>query len=100
MNGKQQKYLGVMIMIRNATLEDLKDIMEIIKSAPEKVDCHDIKVYKRSEKLTVFLHCEVDGSLDTDKIELITKDIINRIKREKPDIEDINMHVEPIDALK
>lgn len=59
------------------------------------ISCHDIKIYSQGEKLTIFLHCEINHNLKIETIEGISKAISNKIKNNFRSIENIHVHVEP-----
>lgn len=71
-------------------------IESLINKVPEKLNCHDIKVYRQKDAATIFLHCEVSGDYTVDKIEKISKSISNKIKRNIDNIDGIHVHVEPM----
>ncbi len=74
----------------------VEEIERLINKVPEKLNCHDIKVYEQGSKKTIFLHCELNGNYTTEKVDRISKNIISKIKRNIKDIESIHIHVEPI----
>lgn len=75
----------------------ITEISALLNKAPDKLNCHDIRVYSNADKLTIFLHCEMCGSYTTEKAEIITKNISNKIRRIFDDVESVHIHVEPID---
>ncbi len=86
------------------TAEDITDksqeiidrIYKLINKVPEKLNCHDIKVYGQGDKITIFLHCCMNEQYTTEKIENISKAISTKIRNNITNIERIHMHVEPI----
>lgn len=74
-----------------------KTITDMVNTVPEQLNCHDINIYRRDKKLTIFLHCEISGNLTTDEIEKISKDISNKIKSNFENIENVHIHAEPIE---
>jgi cation diffusion facilitator family transporter len=71
-------------------------IKELINKVPDRLNCHDIKIYSQCDKLTIFLHCEMDDDYSTEKIESISKAISEKIKANIRNIDSIHMHVEPL----
>jgi cation diffusion facilitator family transporter len=74
----------------------IKQIDALINKVPEKLNCHEIKVYSQGDKLTIFLHCGLRGDYPPEKIERISQNISQRIQKTFSDIENIHIHVEPI----
>jgi cation diffusion facilitator family transporter len=75
----------------------INEIGSLLNKAPDKLNCHDVRVYSNVGKLTIFLHCEMCGSYTTEKTEMITKNISNKIRRTFDYVESVHIHVEPID---
>lgn len=86
------------------TAEDITDksqkliesIGKLVNKVPDKLNCHDIKVYTQQGKKTIFLHCELNGNFSIEKIEKISKNISNKIRKNIGNIESIHVHVEPM----
>lgn len=74
----------------------INKIMNLVNKVPERLNCHDIKIYSQGGKLTIFLHCEMKEEYSIEKIENISKAINEKIKANIPDIDSIHMHVEPM----
>lgn len=75
--------------------ETISKICGHIKEVSETINCHDIKVYRQGNKLTIFLHCEVEEDYTTEITEQITKKVTNRIRDNISDIESVHIHFEP-----
>ena len=75
----------------------IREISGMINMVPEKLNCHDIRVYAQGERVALFLHCEMSGSYTTGKTEKIIKNISNKIKSHFKNIDSVHIHVEPID---
>jgi cation diffusion facilitator family transporter len=86
------------------TAEDVTDqnpdiisqIKNLVNKVPERLNCHDIKIYSQGGKLTIFLHCEMKEEYSIEKIENISKAINEKIKSNIREIDSIHMHVEPM----
>ncbi|MDP4092315.1 MAG: cation diffusion facilitator family transporter [Bacillota bacterium] len=76
----------------------IDNIYELIKQVPEKPNCHDIKIYSRENKLTIFLHCELEENYSIEKTEQISKGISNMIREGISDVEAVHIHVEPVEG--
>ena len=74
----------------------IKRIENLVNKAPDKLYCHDIKIYQEGEKLTVFLHCALKTNFATEKLEKVSKNISRRIRERFTSIESIHIHVEPL----
>ncbi|MCX7921007.1 MAG: cation-efflux pump [Clostridia bacterium] len=74
----------------------ISEIDKMINKAPDKLNCHDIKIYSRDDKLTMFLHCELYEDYTSEKIELISKSISNKLRSNISNVADIHIHVEPM----
>ncbi len=78
--------------------EDLvKRIEDVVNKTPECVNCHDIKIYEENRSLTVFLHCAFQENVAHEALEKLLKDISQRIKTASSGIENIHIHVEPLE---
>ena len=73
-------------------------IDKMINKVPERLNCHDIKVYSQGEKVSVFLHCGLKGNYQSEQLEKLTKNISRRIKKTFSRVDSVHIHVEPIDA--
>jgi len=82
--------------ITQRSMQLIEQIEGLINKDPEKLNCHDIKVYSEGDKKSIFLHCELYGNYATEKVELISKGISERIKDSIGNIERIHVHVEPM----
>lgn len=74
----------------------ISTIMTLVNKVPDRLNCHDIKIYSQGEKLTIFLHCEMKDEYTIEKIENISKAISEKIKTNIHNIDSIHMHVEPM----
>jgi len=70
----------------------------MINKVPQRLNCHDIKVYSQGEKVSVFLHCGLKGNYQSEQLEKLTKNISRRIKKTFSRVDSVHIHVEPIDA--
>jgi len=75
-------------------------IMELVEKVPERVHCHDIKIYSQDGKLTIFLHCEMKEEYSIEQIETLSKVIQEKIQSNVMDIDSIYIHVEPLSINK
>ncbi len=82
--------------ITDSSGETISKICGHIKEVSETINCHDIKVYRQGNKLTIFLHCEVEEDYTTEITEQITKKITNKIRDNISDIESVHIHFEPV----
>lgn len=73
----------------------INEISAAINKTPQRLNCHDIRLYKQNEKITVFLHCELNGNYSVERIEKVSDLITAKIKRLIANIENIHIHVEP-----
>ncbi len=82
--------------VTSTSKDIVNNIQILLNKVPHKLNCHDIKVYKRGDKMVAFLHCGLGGEHSNEKIQSITKRIVNKIRRNLSSIEDVYIHVEPI----
>jgi cation diffusion facilitator family transporter len=82
--------------ITEQSTELIKKIDALINKVPEKLNCHDIKIYRQGEKLTAFLHCGLRGNYPVAKIEKVSKNISQRIRKTISNVEGVHIHVEPL----
>lgn len=88
------------IEARDITTESREMLAEIdaLLNNSEQLNCHDIKVYSFGDKLSLFLHCEVNEDYEPDRIEDISKEISNRVKNNFTNVENIHVHMEPMNG--
>ena len=53
----------------------IKRLEDLVNKAPDKLYCHDIKIYQEGGKFTVFLHCALQANFATEKLEKVSKTI-------------------------
>ncbi len=75
----------------------IQTIDRLINRVPEKLNCHDVRVYRRGSKLTLFLHCELSGNYGTETVERISNGIAQKIRKVIANIDSVFIHVEPMD---
>ena len=73
-------------------------IDKMINKAPDKLNCHDIKIYSQGGKVSVFLHCGLKGNYQSELLEKLSKNISRRIKKNFTRVDSVHIHVEPLDA--
>lgn len=83
--------------ITEKSRELIKDIDLLLNIVPEKLNCHDIKVYSQGDKITIFFHCSVRGDYSIEKTEMISKNITNKIKNNFKNVDNVHIHIEPLD---
>jgi cation diffusion facilitator family transporter len=72
--------------------------IDLLLNNTGQLNCHDIKIYSFGDKLSLFLHCEVNEDYELDKIETISKEISSRIKDNIANVENIHVHLEPMNS--
>ncbi len=75
----------------------IRSITDIVNSNYEMLDCHDITLYSSDDKLSVFMHCGLPGNTTVDKLELVSEDLMQKIKSGVEQVEKIHIHFEPCD---
>jgi cation diffusion facilitator family transporter len=89
------------IMARDITHESaefIRALDRMINRVPDRLNCHDIKIYSQGGKISVFLHCGLKRNFGSERIEKLTKNISRRIKKSFARVDSVHIHVEPIDA--
>ncbi|MCL6588859.1 MAG: cation-efflux pump [Firmicutes bacterium] len=76
----------------------LRQIDALINIGPEKLNCHNVRIYRRENKLTLFLHCEMNEDYGADTMEKISKELTAKLRNQIDNIENIHLHVEPINS--
>lgn len=71
------------------------EIAGLLCDLPDRSNCHDIKIYRLGEKISIFLHCELDENVTTEMIERVSKEISDKLRTNIKNIERIHIHVEP-----
>ena len=91
---KQQNIQAEDITIQRPDL--VSQIDAFLNKTPEKLNCHDIKLYKLGEKIAIFLHCELKQDCSTERIEKISEIISTKIQTGIANVESVHIHVEPM----
>ena len=91
---KQRNILAEDITDRRQDLVELID--NLVNKTRSKLNCHDIKLYQLGEKITIFLHCELNLDCSTERIEKINEIISKKIQEGIANIESVHIHVEPM----
>jgi cation diffusion facilitator family transporter len=84
--------------ITNKSESTIEFIKQMVNKVPNKLNCHDIKIYREGEGKTIFLHCELNGDYSIEKTEMISKNISNKIRRNIDGVDSVHIHVEPIET--
>lgn len=82
--------------ITGQSQELIKRVEDVVNRDYERLNCHDIKVYREGEKLAIFLHCEFGADYCTERIEKISDIVSKKIRECSKDIENIHIHPEPM----
>ncbi len=79
--------------------EDSGTMQEAIKKAVERIigagKCHEVRVRKARGKLYVYIHCTLDGATPIGEVHKLTSKIELEIMKKIPEVEEVNVHVEP-----
>jgi len=73
----------------------IQGISEMINRAPDKLNCHDIRVFSRQDRLSIFLHCALSKNYPTRALARLTNNLSRRIRAADRRIENVHIHVEP-----
>jgi cation diffusion facilitator family transporter len=76
--------------------ETIENIKNLINKSPDKLNCHNIKIYKEEGGLVVFLHCGIKGNHKNDFAQKVAKGVAEKIKKNIKDVRDVFVHAEPI----
>jgi cation diffusion facilitator family transporter len=82
--------------ITEESKEFIDKIYSLVNKVPERLNCHNLKVYSREGKLAIFLHCELFRNYTTDTIEAISRNISRKIRNNFSSVESVHVHVEPM----
>jgi len=75
----------------------VNDIRNTVSSINNNIDCHDIKLYSKGDKITTFLHCGIRGDFTVDKLEVVSMTIKDKLKSNVNQIENVHIHFEPLE---
>lgn len=96
------EYVGQRYITAEDITESRQDligkIQQLVNGAPDRINCHDIRLFSQGELLTIFLHCEVCEDYPTDKVETIMKGISELIRRNIESVDSIHVHMEPAES--
>ncbi len=73
-----------------------REIKTLVEDMIGKGKCHGIRIRKIKNKLHVYVHCTLDQSIPIKEAHEITDKIELKIKKKIPEIEEINIHAEPL----
>ena len=73
-------------------------IRGVVNKIGDNVVCHDIKLYKKGNNISTFLHCGVQGDYTVDKLELLSQRIKSKLKSNITNLENIHIRFEPLDS--
>jgi divalent metal cation (Fe/Co/Zn/Cd) transporter len=83
------------------TDEELKEIKEkirgLVSRVDEKLDCHDIEIYRNGKAMSAFLHCASAEDYTVDKLKTLSNDIKLELKRNIENLESVHIHFEPFE---
>jgi cation diffusion facilitator family transporter len=83
--------------ITSQSADLIKRIEDLVNKTPECVNCHDIKIFEEGKTLTVFLHCALKENFANETLEKLLQNISQKIKTAISGIENIHIHVEPLE---
>lgn len=72
-------------------------IKEVVNGISDDMDCHEIRIYKKGDKVSTFLHCGVREEFTVDKLELLSDDIKRKLKSNVNHLENVHIHFEPLE---
>lgn len=83
--------------ITESSQDMINNVIELLNKTPDKLNCHNVRIYDKDKKMIVFLHCGLEGEYSNTEIQDITQKIVNRLKNNIENIEEVYVHVEPVD---
>lgn len=86
--------------VTRESAEMIQHILELADCLPDSLGCHgihDIKVYRQGGRYATFLHCTVKGNARINDVDLFSKELIKKIKENLPQVENVFVHMEPVD---
>ncbi|MBS7288231.1 MAG: cation-efflux pump [Candidatus Freyarchaeota archaeon] len=78
-----------------AKLASNPDIKDVVESVVGEGRCHRVTVKEMNGKLDVHVHCKLNGSTPIGKAHRLATEAENEVKRRIPNVEDVNIHLEP-----
>jgi cation diffusion facilitator family transporter len=77
------------------------EIVDKIRETVSKIDgginCHDIRLYSKGDRISTFLHCAVSGCFTVDKLEGLSHAIKYELRKNVNPLENVHIHFEPIE---
>ncbi len=83
--------------ITESRSEIVASICETVSKINEDIDCHEIKLYSKGDKISTFLHCGVMGDFTVDKLEVISRTIKKELRKNVNRLENVHIHFEPLE---
>lgn len=91
----EQKYLSAEDITSNSE-ELVQRITSLLNVSPDNLNCHHVKIYRRNNKYTIFLHCALNNNVPIEKAQIISKKISGKIRKNINSVESIHVHIEPM----
>jgi cation diffusion facilitator family transporter len=82
--------------ITEESKELVATINHLLGEIPDRLNCHDLKIYRQAEKISIFLHCELDPDYSIEIIEKKSKEVSTKLKDNINNIEGVHIHAEPL----
>lgn len=81
--------------VTNDNYNLVESIKNIVNNTINNCSCSNIKIYKQGKKCSVFLSCKLDPSTKLNRIQNISFEISNNLKKSFDIIDDVYIHFEP-----
>ena len=75
------------------------EMEQIALSVPGVLACHRVRSRGHEQAVYADLHIQVDPAMSTDQAHAIAHEVQHRLRRRRPDIRDVTIHVEPSGSL-
>ncbi len=75
----------------------IENILESTNKMSESINCHDIRLYTKNNKISTFLHCELKEDYSIDNLDKLSRKITNQLKDNIECIDSVHIHFEPVE---
>jgi len=75
--------------------EIINGIRKTVAGIDASLDCHDIELFKKGDKMSAFLHCASCGDLTVDRLKALADRLKSELKKNIGGLESVHIHFEP-----
>lgn len=84
--------------ISDENVEKIKaGIFDIVKDIDGSLDCHDIELYRKGDRMSAFLHCALGEDYTVDRLKIMADKVKSELKKNVEGLESVHIHFEPFE---